>query len=67
MPEAEEATADKVKRGWKRKSTILEAEAAAEEPELEPNAKIVQTSKALALLRALRAWYGWSVFLAMFY
>jgi hypothetical protein len=32
---------------------VLEAEAEAEEPELEPSAKIARTSKALALPRAL--------------
>jgi hypothetical protein len=48
-PEAEEATADKVKRGPKRKSTVLEAE----EPEPEPNPKMARTSKAPALSRAL--------------
>ena len=34
----QEATIDKVKRGRKRRSTVLETEAAAVEPEPEPNA-----------------------------
>lgn len=51
-PEAEEATADKVKRGWKCKSTVLEAEAVAEELEPEPNPKMARTSKAPAPSRA---------------
>jgi len=48
MPEVEEATAGKVKRGRKRKSAVLEVEAEAEEPEPEPNAKMARTSKAPA-------------------
>ena len=53
-PEAEEATVDKVKRGRKRKSTVLDTEAEEpEEPEPEPSAKMVRTSRALVPLGAL--------------
>jgi hypothetical protein len=46
-PEAEEATVDKVKQGRKRKSTVLDTEAEEpEEPEPEPSAKIMRTSRA---------------------
>jgi hypothetical protein len=51
-PEAERVTVDTIKRGRKRKSTVLEAEAEAEELEPEPSAKMARTSKALALSRA---------------
>jgi hypothetical protein len=52
ISETEEATADKGKRGRKRKSTVLEAEQEPEEPEPEPNAKMVRTSKAPVPSRA---------------
>jgi hypothetical protein len=54
--EAKDVTVNKVKRVRKRKSTILEAKAKAEEAkELEPElkTKMARTSKALALSRAL--------------
>jgi hypothetical protein len=51
--EAKGVIVDKVKRGRKRKSTMLDTEAEEpEEPEPEPSAKMVQTTRALAPLRA---------------